>query len=108
MSRYSICSTALALIRETFKIKPSDYTDFDDYKQDFEMRMEHAKELLEIWNYSEDAEDDYSDDEEDAESVYSDDDYDEEIDSDSESVCGRIEEEDDDSDNESVSGGRNA
>ena len=101
MSRYTICSTALALIRETFKIKPSEYTDFDDYKQDFEMRMEHAKELLEIWNYSED-------DEEDAESVYSDDDYDEEIDSDSESVCGRIEEEDDDSDNESVNGGRDA
>ena len=80
MSRFTLCSTALSLIRETFNIKPTNYTNFEEYKQDFEMRMNYAKELLDIWDYKE----------EDAESVCSNetDDYDDEK-VDSESVCGR-------------------
>ena len=42
----TICSTALDLIRATYKLEVNDYQDYESYRKDFEARMEHAYRLL--------------------------------------------------------------
>ena len=70
------------LIQETYKLDSGNYTHFEDYQADFEMRMEYAMKLMAALKETEEVTDESE--ESDAESRNTEEDY-----SDDESVCGQ-------------------